>query len=78
MKILRKTASGMPLRQDPKNSALGTKRPASLSDVKNLRYVQKDDVNERIEALKTKLFRLTEHHMDHAINILRKWLDKRR
>ena len=50
----------------------GVSTPA-LSRLKALRLAQKE-TNQRVEELKLRLFRLTEHHMDQEIHLMKRWL----
>ena len=54
----------------------GGKNLPSLADIKALRYAQKE-TNQRVEELKLRLFRMTDQHMDQAVNIIKRWLDKK-
>lgn len=47
----------------------------SITDVRKLRHAQQE-TNRRVEELRTKVFRITEHRMEQAINVLKGWLDK--
>ena len=54
--------------------ALGAgKAAASLAELKTIRLAQRA-VNQRVEELKMKLFRMTEQHMDQAVNLIRRWM----
>ena len=47
--------------------------PARLAELKAIRQAQRA-VNQRVEELKMKLFRMTEQHMDQAVNLIRRWM----
>ena len=70
MKVVQKP-SGRPQPVDD-----GGKDLPSLADIKALRHAQKE-TNQRVEELKLRLFRMTEQHMDQAVNIIKRWLDKK-
>ena len=48
-------------------------QPPSLEDLRALRRARKE-TNQRVDALKLRLLHLTEHHMDHAVRLIRRWL----
>ena len=47
--------------------------PQEIAQLKALRKAQRD-ASQRVEALKLKLFQITEHHMDQAISLIRRWI----
>lgn len=47
----------------------------SLTELKAIRLAQKA-TNQRVEELKSKLFRFTEQHMDQVVSLVRNWLDE--
>lgn len=49
--------------------------PAELAELKALRKAQRA-TNQRVEELKMRLFRMTEHHMDQAVNLIRRWMEE--
>ena len=80
MKVVQKPSGGRPQQQPgggrPQQPAgEGGRNLPSLSDVKALRHAQKE-TNQRVEELKLKLFRMTDQHMDQAVNVIKRWLDK--
>lgn len=65
-------------RQEHNKEALpagGGSPPPSLAELRAIRLAQKA-TNQRVEELKLKLFRLTEQHMDQAVSLVRRWMDK--
>ena len=71
MKVVQKPSGGRP---QPVGD--GGKNLPSLADIKALRHAQKE-TNQRVEELKLRLFRMTDQHMDQAVNIIKRWLDKK-
>lgn len=70
MKVVQKPSGAR-----PQPAGDGGKNLPSLADVKALRHAQKE-TNQRVEELKLRLFRMTDQHMDQAVNIIKRWLDK--
>lgn len=71
MKVVQKPSGGRPQPVDD-----GGKNLPSLADIKALRHAQKE-TNQRVEELKLRLFRMTDQHMDQAVSIIKRWLDKK-
>lgn len=64
--------------QERKSQALGASggaAPPSLSELRAIRLAQRA-TNQRVEELKLRLFRITEQHMDQAVSLIRRWMDK--
>ncbi len=55
---------------------LGNKSALSLTELKTLRKAQRE-THQRVEELKMKLFRMTEQHMDQAVNLIRRWMGEK-
>lgn len=65
-------------RQEHNNGALpvgGGSLPPSLAELRAIRLAQKA-TNQRVEELKLRVFRITEQHMDQAVSLVRRWMDK--
>ena len=45
----------------------------SLAELREIRRAQKA-TNQRVDELKMRLFRITEHHMDQAVSLIRRWM----
>ncbi len=54
----------------------GKSEPVSLEELKAIRKAQKA-ANLRVEELKMRLFRITEQHMDQAVSLIRRWMEKK-
>lgn len=54
----------------------GKSNPPSLEELKAIRKAQRA-TNQRVEDLKMRLFRITEQHMDQAVSLIRRWMDKK-
>ena len=48
-------------------------QPPSLEQLRAIKRARKE-TNQRVDALKLRLLHLTEHHMDHAVRLIRRWL----
>ncbi len=48
----------------------------SLAELKQIRLAQRA-TNQRVEELKMRLFRITEQHMDQAVSLIRRWMEKK-
>lgn len=59
--------------REPKALGTSSATPPSLAELRELRRAQKA-VNQRVEELKLKLFRLTEQHMEQAVSLIRRWM----
>lgn len=57
-------------------TAGGKSAPPSLAELKAIRKAQRA-TNQRVEELKMRLFRITEQHMDQAVSLIRRWMDKK-
>ncbi len=53
----------------------GRSEPPSLDELRAIRKAQKA-TNQRVEELKIRLFRITEQHMDQAVSLIRRWMEK--
>jgi flagellar biosynthesis/type III secretory pathway M-ring protein FliF/YscJ len=64
----------MKLPKQPDRPALPPDRgDPSLAELKARRRAQKE-CTQRIEALKTRIFRITERHMEQAVRLVRRWI----
>lgn len=48
-------------------------RTPKLEEMRAQRRARRE-TNRRVEELKMTLLRITEHHMDHAVRLIRRWL----
>lgn len=70
----------LPKPSERKNGALVASSdplPPELAELKALRQAQKE-TNKRVDDLKNKLFKMTEQHMEQAVNLIRRWLDDKK
>lgn len=49
--------------------------PAALAELREIRRAQRA-TSQRVEELKMRLFRMTEQHMDQAVNLIRRWMEE--
>lgn len=49
--------------------------PAALAELREIRRAQRA-ASQRVEELKMRLFRMTEQHMDQAVNLIRRWMEE--
>lgn len=66
----------MTKQQEPKALSKNGPLPPELAELKAIRVAQRA-TNQRVEELKLKLFRVTEQHMDQAISLIRRWMNKK-
>lgn len=64
------------MKQQERNKAITVSKGGNAQSLAELRAIRQSRraTSQRVEELKMKLFRLTEQHMDQAVNLIRRWM----
>ena len=57
----------------PKNEVSVAEQRALIEELRAQRKARRE-TNRRVDELKLNLLRITEHHMDHVVRLIRRWL----